>query len=105
LSALPAIHIFTFLKLQSLGSMDDKSFSKSGIIPPLGLFPMRNGIHLQPVRAVLVRRGKCPAADAGGRRRLRVPGMFAEAGGKCGSQLRLSSERSPDAVQREAVHC
>jgi hypothetical protein len=59
--------------------MDDKSFRKSDLAP-LGLFPMRNGIRLQPRRAMLVRRGNRALADAGGRRGLRVSGLPAEDG-------------------------
>jgi hypothetical protein len=42
---------------------------------------MRNGIHLQPRRAMLVRRGNRALADAGGRRGLRMSGLLAEDGG------------------------
>jgi hypothetical protein len=42
---------------------------------------MRNGIHLQPRGAVLVRRGTRAPADAARWRRLPVPGVFAEDGG------------------------
>jgi hypothetical protein len=62
------------------GSNDDKSVRNPGLAPPR-LFEVRNGIHLQPGGAVLVRRGNHAAADAGGRRGLPVPGLFAEDGG------------------------
>jgi len=49
---------------------------------------MRNGIYLQPRRAVLVRRRNLSPADAGWRKRgLPVPGMFAEG---CGADFKQS---------------
>jgi hypothetical protein len=64
------------------GSIHDKSVRKSyPRFAPSRLFRVRNGIHLQPGGAVLVRRGNRPAADAGRRRRLPVPGVFEEEGG------------------------
>jgi hypothetical protein len=50
------------------------------IAPPC-LFRLRHGIHLQPVRTMLVRRGNRAAADAGLWRGLPVPGVFTEGGG------------------------
>jgi hypothetical protein len=65
---------------RKFGSIHDKSVRKAGLAPPR-LFRVRNGIYLQPGGAVLVRRGNRPAADAIRRRRLPVPGVFAEEGG------------------------
>jgi hypothetical protein len=61
-------------------SIHDKSVRNSGLAPSR-LFRLRNGIHLQSFRAVLVRRGNRPAADAARRRRLPVPGLPAQGGG------------------------
>ena len=47
------------------GPIHDKSVRKRRVLAPPRLFRLRNGIHLQPVGAVLVRRGNRPAADAG----------------------------------------
>jgi hypothetical protein len=68
------------------GSIHDKSVRYYGLAPPR-LSPMRHGIHLQPGRAMLVRRGNRPAADAGRRRGLPVPGLFTEGGGANLKQL------------------
>jgi hypothetical protein len=62
-------------------SVDGKSVRKPGAghTPP-SLFGLRNRIYVQPVRTVLVRRGNRPAADAGRRRGLPVPGLLKEDG-------------------------
>jgi hypothetical protein len=92
-----------------LGSVHDKSVGNYALAPPR-LFPMRIGIHLQYGRAVLVRRGSCPPADADRWRGLPVPRLSAQGGGtgvrkpaaiaiiKNGSDSRRHCERS------EAIH-
>lgn len=50
--------------------------------PPHRLFGLWRAIYLQPRRAVLVRRGSLPAADAGRWRRLPVPGLPAAGGAR-----------------------
>jgi hypothetical protein len=73
------------------GPVHDKSVRKSScILPPSRLFGMRNGIHLQPGGAMLVRRGNRPAADAIGRRRLPVPGLLAQERGGCFGRSRFA---------------
>jgi hypothetical protein len=62
------------------GSIDGRPVGKSALAPPR-LFAMRNGVHLQPGRAVLVRRGGCPPADACRWRGLPVPRLSAPGGG------------------------
>jgi hypothetical protein len=69
------------------GPLHDKSVRKSAIPPPR-LFRLRNGIHLPPGGAVLVRRGNRAAADAGRWRGLPVPGLSAEDGGADGLRHR-----------------
>src|SRR5205814_7586037 len=63
--------------LASVGLDHDKSVRKSGFAPPR-LPALRNRIHLQPGRAMLVRGRVLSTADADRRRRLPVPGMFAQ---------------------------
>jgi hypothetical protein len=58
----------------------DKSVRNRASAPPQ-LFRLRRRIYLQPVRDVLVHGRNRATADAGRRRRLLVPGLFAEDGG------------------------
>jgi hypothetical protein len=55
----------------------DKSVRKSRPTPPR-LFRLRNGIFVRSLRQLLVRGGNRKTADADARRRLPVPGVFAQ---------------------------
>jgi hypothetical protein len=78
------------------GSIHDKCVRNTGLAPSR-LSRMRNRIHLQPRGSVLVRRGNRPAADAIRRRRLPVPGLFAQEGGE--------GRRKPPALEIAVIAC
>jgi HAD superfamily hydrolase (TIGR01509 family) len=59
---------------QDATRIHDKSVRNSALAPA-GVFRLRPRIQLQPVGAVLVRRGSLSPADAAGWRRLSVPGL------------------------------
>src|SRR6476620_9237915 len=63
------------------GPIHDKSERKSALAPPR-LRRLRHRVHLQPLGAVLVRRGRLSFADAVRRQRLPVPGLPAQGGAR-----------------------
>src|SRR4051812_40561107 len=82
----PALRVDPRIRTKSQSDpIDDRPVANPGATPPR-LPGLRNRIHLQSFRGLLVRGRNRAPADAGRRRRLPVPGLFAQGGGTGGRE-------------------